>query len=173
MSTLLSLKLPVPERVVAISDSEGFAVRGLSPVQVIGLYKRHAGELEPMFQRILAGVKQTGQAEPTHVEPVVLALLADTPVILAELIVLGSGGDPSDPVGFETALDIAKDLPFTVQVDALAKIGELTFTSDMPPGKFFALVATLARKVTGAMQGLNSLAASQNGSGESVAPSIS
>ncbi len=36
MSTLLSVKVPIPEEVVRVSDSEGFAVRGLSPTTSSG-----------------------------------------------------------------------------------------------------------------------------------------
>lgn len=170
MSTLLTLKAPIPSAVVKVSDSEGFVVRGLSPYQVVALYKRHTGELEPLFQRVVAGVKDSGEALHGDIEAIVLSLAAEAPRILAELIALASGGDPDNPAdavitdpvsgealtlkAFDAAALLAMHLPFPTQTDALAKIGELTFSSDMPPGKFFALVASLAKKVTGAMQTL-------------------
>jgi hypothetical protein len=180
MSTLL--KLRIPERVVRVSDDEGFVVRGLSPLDVVALYERHAGELEPMFQRIMAGVRDNGgEAKAQDLEPLVLSLLKDTPILLAELIAVASGGNPSDDSNvsipsfdggedlflpaFIAAVEVAKRLPFPVQLEALSAIGDLTFTSAMPPGKFFALVTTLAKKVTGAMENATSLAMQQSGSG--------
>lgn len=172
MSTLLAVKAPIPEKVVQVSDSEGFAVRGLSPYQIVALYRRHTGELEPLFQRVMSSAAEKGEAQAADIEAIVLSLASDAPIILAEIIALGSGGDPADmrnatitdpgsgqPVtlaSFDAAVTLARHLPFPTQTDALSKIGELTFTSDMPPGKFFALAATLAAKVTSAMQGLGS-----------------
>ncbi len=167
MSTLLNLKQPIPELVVNISDSEGFAVRGLTPYQVFSLYSRHSGELSSLFDRVMASVKDTGQPESGDIEEMVIGLLKETPTLLAELIVLGSGGDPAAPgdavvmgIGgepltlpkFDAAVYLAKHLTLSVQADALDKIGTLTFTSDMPPGKFFALVIQLATAVTGAIK---------------------
>jgi hypothetical protein len=152
MSSLLALKVPAPERIVQVSDSEGFAVRGLSPHQVFSLYKRHTGELSALFDRIMVSVRDKGEADHSDIESVVLALVADAPTVLSELIVLGSGGDADDAENFEQAFQVAQQLTLPVQVDALTKIGELTFTSDMPPGKFATLVIGMAHKVTGAIQ---------------------
>ncbi len=170
MSTLLKLAVPIPEEVVKVSDSDGFAVRGLSPSHVVALYKRHTGELEPMFQRVMASVNEQGQVQAADIETIVMSLATETPVLLAEVIALASGGDAANkepaivthPVtgeqvelpAFDAAVLIAQHMPFPVQVDALDKISRLTFTSEMPPGKFFSLVATLATKVTSAMKGL-------------------
>ena len=172
MSTLLGLKIAIPERVVQVSDSEGFTVRGLTPLQVFSLYKRHTGELSAIFDRLMDGVRDNGIAQHADIESMVLALLGDTPILIAEMIVLGSGGNADKIDDFEAAYNIASALPFPVQVDALTKIGELTFTSDMPPGKFAALIVTLIRKTLGASKTI-SLEALRNGSGESGAASAS
>lgn len=190
MSTLLKVSAPIPEHIVQLSDGEGFAVRGLSPINVIGLYQRHMGELEPMFERIMAAVQARGELAGEDIQPFLLALIAETPMLMAELIVLGSGGDPmnvdpatimdpqsGEPVTlpkFDAALAVASALPFPVQVDALSKIAELTFTQDMPPGKFVALVVAMIRKATGAMGSMTTfLKIARNGFGESGDPSIS
>lgn len=170
MSTLLNVAVPIPELLVKTSDDEGFVVRGLSPRHVVGLYKRHVGELEPLFQRVMQGVQEQGETQAADIEAIVMTLATEAPVILAEVIALASGGDANDadevtrqhPVtgesistgAFDMAVLIAQNLPFPVQVDAIDKIGRLTFVSDMPPGKFFALVAELAKKVTSAMTSL-------------------
>ena len=152
MSTLLKIRVPHPEAIVQVSDSEGFAVRGLDPHQVFSLYHRHTGELSELFTRIMANVKDNGAAGQADIEAVMLTMIQEFPTLLSELIVLGSGGDTADEAGFDEALAVAKTLTFAVQVDALTKIGTLTFTSDMPPGKFLTLVVGLLQKVTGAMK---------------------
>lgn len=190
MSTLLKITAPIQERIVQVSDGEGFAVRGLNPLNVVALYRRHMGELEPMFQQVMASAQARGTVDASDIQPLLLGLVSESPLLMGELIVIASGGDPAnvdpvtiaDPEGgdavtlpaFDAALTIAMALPFTVQVDALSKVGELTFTQDMPPGKFLALVATLLRSVSRAVQGMTaSLQRAQNGSGESGGPSIS
>ncbi len=172
MSTLLSLKVPVPERVVQVSGSEGFTVRGLSPLQVLQLYKRHTGQLSSLFDRVMASVAERGAADAADIEPIVLSLIQEAPVIVSELIVLASGGNPDDAgiADFEEALLIASQLPFPTVADCISKIAELTFTSDMPPGKFLALATKMATKLTGALQ---DLPISPNGAGMSGATSAS
>lgn len=166
MSTLLKAKKPIREAAVQLSDDESFIVRGLNPNQVQGLYYRHAGELSVLFDRVMAGFKETGTAAMVDMQSIVLGLMGDAPVILAELIVLASGGDPlnTDTVNvgtddepewvsaWDAALRIAHDLPFPVQAATLEAIGDLTFTSDMPPGKFVALVVKTAKRAAGAIQ---------------------
>lgn len=190
MSTLLKISAPIQERIVQVPGGEGFAVRGLNPLNVVALYKRHMGELEPMFQRVMAAARAKGAVDGGDIQPLLLGLISDSPLLMGELIVIASGGDPAnmelvtitDPVSrepitlpsFDAALTIGMALPFTVQVDALSKIGELTFTTDMPPGKFLALVVGLLRKVTGAVTRMTtSLQAAQTGSGASDDPSTS
>ena len=169
MSTLLALKRPIPELKVQVSSDEHFVVRGLTPVGVFSLYKRHTGQLGEMFDRVMASVRDTGSAANADIEAAVLALLRDAPVLLGELIVIGCGGSPDDIDDFETSYGIATALPFPAQVDALHKIASLTFTSDMPVGKFAALIVSLAQKATAAM-GAMTQPILANGSGESVAP---
>lgn len=190
MSTLLKISAPIQERIVQVPGGEGFAVRGLNPQNVLGLYKRHMGELEPMFTHVMAAAKAKGAVDAADIQPLLLGLISQSPILMAELIAIASGGDPgsmelvviTDPFSgeevklleFDAALTIAMALPFTVQVDALAKIGELTFSQDMPPGKFLALVLTLMRSVTGAATGMaGSLPLAPTGSGASGDPSTS
>ncbi len=190
MSTLLKISAPIQERIVQVPGGETFAVRGLNPQHVVGLYKRHMGELEPMFAHVMAAAKDKGAVNPQDIQPLLLGLISQSPILMAELVVLATGGDPAsmelvtitDPTSgepvklleFDAALAIAQSLPFTVQVDALAKVGELTFSQDMPPGKFLALVLTLMRAMTGATAGMTAcLPLAASGSGASGDPSTS
>lgn len=189
MSTLLKLSTPIPERIVQVPGGESFTVRGLSPLHVVALYKRHQGELEPTFVRVMASVQSKDGVNGTDLQSLLLSLISDSPALMGELIVIASGGDASatnevsikDPESdgiltlteFDAALMIAMGLPFTTQVDALQKISELTFSQDMPLKKFAPLVFKLLRQVTGAMEYVATHPLAQNGSGESAVPSTS
>lgn len=159
MSTLLKLAVPIPTLDVKVSDTESFGVVGLTPTGAWGLYNRHTGALSDVFDRMVADYKAQGTIETGDVQTVIAGLLKDFPLLMADVVALGSGGslDEADIDEFEKARDIAIRLPFPVQVDALTKIGQLTFTSDMPPGKFLALVISLIQAGTGALAKMSTL----------------
>lgn len=147
--SLRKLKVPVPVAVVQVSDEDSFPVRGLNPSDLLGLYHRHTGELSGLFEKLAASYQANGNnVEAADVQQVAFALLQDAPQILAEVIAIAADGDPSDEENWAIDVAIAGKLPFPVQADALQKIGALTFTSDMPPGKFVALVAGAVMKAT-------------------------
>jgi hypothetical protein len=142
-----------------------FAVRGLTTDMVVGLYQRHRGELGTLFDDLTANAKNGSQADITNI---VMGGLHTAPLIAAELVALASGSRPDDdavepdmpiegsdettnPDGatnWERDVQQARDLPFPVQVDALEKIAAQTFTSDMPAGKFLAVVIKMAGSAT-------------------------
>jgi hypothetical protein len=72
------------------------------------------------------------------------------PRLMAEVIAIASGSRVDDPE-FEADVDAAVDFSAGVQMDALTKIADLTFSSEMPPGKFLAVVVKLAASATAAM----------------------
>lgn len=125
--------------IVTVSEKGGFEVRGLSPYDITALVMRHRGELSAMFDQFAAKVK-SGEA----VDPAVLiaGVLETAPDIIAEVVALGSGSDPADVENWQKDVTIARTLPLGVQTDAVQKIGGLTFTSDMPPGKFLSVVVS-------------------------------
>lgn len=138
--SLRKLKNPTPQKVVKVSDDEGFVVRGLSPADVMGLYYRHTGELSNLFEKLAENYQANGnQIAASDVQTVAFSMMREAPQILAEVIALAAGGDPMSDEWSEE-VDIAKLLPFPVQADAVSKIGELSFTSEMPAGKFVSLI---------------------------------
>lgn len=149
MKSLLDLKRPSNEQLVMISDSEGFTVRGLTPAKVFTLYQRHTDALSELFEAAMENVRTNGAAGSADIENVVIALLRDAPVLLSELIVLANSDDDLDEDAFAAFYEVARQLTFPVQVDAVAKIAEATFTSDMPPGKFLTLVVGMLTRATG------------------------
>jgi hypothetical protein len=151
MSTLTKLKQPVPMKTVQVSDEEGFNVRGLNPLAVFNLYYRHSGELGELFTKFVTMAQTGAQPDGEDVGTILLSLLQSSPLIVAELIALAGGATPDDEADWYASVAIAKDLAFPVQADALEKIGALTFTSEMPAGKFLALVVKHAQAVTSAV----------------------
>jgi hypothetical protein len=154
----------------APGTEQSFTVRGVTTNQVITLYNRRRDQLEPLFARLanekLVAVSQEANAELATV------LLNQSPLLMAEVIAIAAGGNPYDdspadpehPDGmtaWQADVAMAIDLPAPVQLDALQKIGALTFSPEMPPGKF---VRVLVEMMKGATRNLSPSTASSEGS---------
>lgn len=127
---------------VKVSDGVQFAVRGLSPYDVATLYSRYQDEMANLFRRVMdkANTDQTVDVETD--------VIMKAPELVAAAITLASSIDPADNETFLKAMSTARQLPVGAQVDALEKIGGLTFTSDMPPGKFVRLIVEIMQGMT-------------------------
>lgn len=145
MSSLRKLTKPVGT--VTLADGQKFTVNGLSPSHIFGLYHRHPGELAALFSKY----SEDGELTPEDTQPVAKTLVSMAPLLMAEIIALGTGGDPFDdrPLDLDTPegatvwqgdVALAAELTMPVQIDALQKIGDLTFTAEMPPKKFFGVL---------------------------------
>jgi hypothetical protein len=131
----------IPTAEVKLSDGS-FAVRGLSLSDAVVLYRRHAGELSALFDRFAT---KPGQAvDPEETVEVVVGLIESAPYLVAEIISIAAGADSSDIEGFADIVAKMLNLPLGAQIDAVQKVGDLTFTSDMPPEKFVGLVLSVA-----------------------------
>lgn len=154
----------IPKMVISVGGESLFAVSGIYPNQVFGLYKRHREDLSSVFDSLSGRETALAQVALDSIEGIV----AQFPDLIAEIIALASGGDPDDYELFvdkntgdttgqtvwEADVAIAKRLPFPVQLDALMKIGELTFSTEMPPGKFFALLVGMIQRLNNSRQPL-------------------
>jgi hypothetical protein len=154
--------LTIPTATVQVAD-ESFIVRGLSPNDALGLYSRHAGQLSALFDEFSGKVKAE---QPVEANDFGAALLGGAPRLLAEVIAIANGGDPGRPEEWEADVAQALRFPAGVQMDALQKVADLTFSSDMPPPKFFGLVLALAQSATAQLQSAG-LKISATGSGDS------
>lgn len=134
--------LTIPKAVISVGD-EVFAVSGITAAQAFSLVRRHREELTGLFEN-LAG---RGTVEAGDVLNSIEGIVSMFPDLVAEAIVLASGVAPDSP-DLEEEIAVARQLPFPVQADALLKIGELTFTQDMPPKKFFALLAGMVQQLS-------------------------
>lgn len=144
--------LIIPTALVKVADS-GFTVRGLSPADALGLYYRHAGELSNLFEQFAGKVRAGLDVADGDVLQAGISMVNGAPQIMAEIIALGSESDPTGP-DWDADVGVALRLPAAVQIDALQKIAELSFSSDMPPGKFFGLVLQMAKSTQAALTNL-------------------
>lgn len=135
--------ITIPKAVVAVDAEQMFAVNGVTANQVFTLYRRHREDLSVLFDR-LAG---RGGPDAAEVLNSIEGIITQFPVLVAEVIALASGDIPENETEFAEAVAIAQALPFSVQTDALVKIGELTFSPDMPPKKFFALLVGMIQQL--------------------------
>lgn len=146
--------LQIPTKTVEVADGVSFTVRGFSPNDAVGLYHRHAGDLSSLFDEFAANVKKKPKgkdSDAVDVKALGVNMVGAAPRIMAEIIAIASGSDPLIVDDFEADVAMALNLSGGASMDALSKIGDLTFTSDMPPGKFLAVVVKLAQSATAAM----------------------
>lgn len=134
--------ITIPKAVVSVGD-EVFVVSGITANQVFNLYRRHREDLSTLFDT-LAG---RGTIEASDVLNSVEGIIAMFPDLVAEVIAMASGDKPEDGDGWLEALTMAAALPFPIQTEALLKIGELTFSPEMPPKKFFALLVGMIQRM--------------------------
>lgn len=158
--------LPNPMKTVEVAEGVSFTVRGFSPNDALALYHRHAGILSTMFDDFVSQQKKirgkAAEAPAVDVKELGVGLVNGAPRLLAEIIAIASGSIAPEPhmkgdelvrveSEFEADVRAALNLSAGVQVDALTKIADLSFSSDMPPGKFLTVVVQLAQSATAAM----------------------
>ena len=135
--------ITIPKAVVSVGG-ELFTVSGITANQVFNLYRRHKADLSQLFDN-LAG---RGDAEPGDMLNSIEGIVAQFPKLSAEALAMAAGDKP-DAEGWDEAVDLAERLSLAVQTDALLKIGELTFSPEMPAKKFFALLVGMIQQLNG------------------------
>lgn len=129
----------IKTELVKVSDKGGFEVRGLSPYDLTAMFMRHRGELSAIFDAFAAKA-QAGQAVVEDDAMMMIASTLETaPLLVAEIIALATGADPIQDEDWIKDVAVARQLSLGVQTDALSKIAILTFTEEMPAGKFVSL----------------------------------
>lgn len=139
--------ITIPKREVPVDGEQKFTVSGVSADQVFGLYSRHREDLSTLFDNLAGRNRVEGAEVINSIE----GIITQFPLVVAEGIALASGSRPDEEHWAED-VTVARSLPLPVQVDALMKIGELTFSPDMPPKKFFALLVGLIQQLNGSSQ---------------------
>jgi hypothetical protein len=136
--------IKLPEAQIELPGGDKFSVRGLSLDDIAFLMSRHGDELRTLFDSFAAQGEVTTDAIAAFAIPVIRT----APVIAAELIACGAGEVDDE------SIQIARSLPFPVQVDALEKVARLTFEAGGGPKKLLETVIRLAQGTTGLLQSL-------------------
>ena len=119
-----------------------FSVRGLTIEDLTALFRRHSSVMSGLFDRMVSDPEAA-----LEVSAVLGArLLDEAPDLMVEVIAMAA----DEP---ERA-DVVRKLPFPCQVDALEKIGALTFASEAELKKALETVILMASGATKTLQGL-------------------
>lgn len=118
----------------------GLTVRGLSFVDISSLVRDHYALLAKVFD----GVKTD---EDFDVKKIVGKFAPAMPPLVAAIIAHGCGEPKS--------IDVAARLPFGVQIEAVQKIGELTFAIEGGAKKVFQMVMAAMQNSGAVMADLN------------------
>lgn len=124
-----------------------FAVRGLSLDDVAALVAVHGPVMETFFTKY-QGI-DVADADSMAIG---MELLGKAPALVANVIAVAA----DEPKLWTKVLK----MPVAIQMDALQKIGKLSFDASGGPGNFFGLVKQMVVGMTGLMGNLNP---SQNG----------
>ncbi len=134
--------LKLASALVEVSDGEQFTVRGLSLDDISFLVTRHSAKLAALY----AQFKLRDDIGEDNMMGLALDLLKQAPELAADMIACASG-DHEDS-------ELAAQLPFPVQLDALEKLVTLTFTVAGGPKKVLEIVIRLAQGTTGLLESL-------------------
>lgn len=134
----MSLASYRPKRLsVEIDSDNSFEVRGLSLTDVAIVFQAHQEVVQDIYIKIAARAG-VAMSEAVMVD-MVRGIVEATPGLVTTLIALAA-----DEIDQQAAVH---DLPVPVQVDALEKIGELTFTDMAGAKKFIAGIGRLLRRL--------------------------
>lgn len=154
----------IPRETVRVGE-EGFEVRGMSFDDVSRIVVKHAAVAAGLFTQFMA--RAEGQeAAQIDLKAVGRDLIADAPAVVVDIILLAGDSDITE--GKQPSADrvTVRSLPIPVQMDALDKIGRLTFTSEETLGKMLEMVIGTMDSAMRAGQSLNR--PSLNGGGSSA-----
>jgi len=109
--------LVIPTETIKIPGNDDLVVRGLGADSIIFLVRHHSETLENLYGGVTEGTIDTDNPEA-----LALALANQSPNLIAMIIACGVG----EPEQWETA----GKLPFSIQIDALIKIGRLSLSAE-------------------------------------------
>lgn len=124
-----------PERHEFVLKGGSFHVRGLSLEDVSRLVNHHLPDLEALFDLFSSGQLDSD----SNLRPLVMSLVREAPGLAANLIALAS--DEPD------SAKQAATLPAPVQIDAILKIGDMTFSEVGGIKKGMEGIAALLKRV--------------------------
>lgn len=141
--------LVVATATVKTSGGE-FTVRGLSLTDILFLVSKHRAAMKALFDKFVKGQSDVALESYSNLGA---ALIESAPDVAAEIIALAA----DEPEEIETV----KRISFPAQIEALERIGDLTFAAEGSPKK---VVETVIRVLSGATNLLNDHLTSKVGS---------
>jgi hypothetical protein len=123
---------------VNVAGGAGFDVGGLDSDSILRIFRRHSADLRELFDNLVVG----SAISLDQASALGGALLTSAPHIAAEIVAEAAGYPDA------AAIEIFRQLPAPILMDALDKIAGLTFTSEMPPKKVIETVARMLRGVS-------------------------
>ena len=122
-----------PERREVMLKGGSFHIEAITPIHLAILIRTHLPDLEAVFTLIENGKKLTLEQGTEFVA----SLIAQAPGLAANIIALSAGE--------ESAVDVAKKIPFPSQVDVIMQIAEMTFAEVGGVKKFMGILTNLLR----------------------------
>jgi len=119
--------LRLPTELVEVPGGGEFTVRGLSLTDMRALVTKYSTELAQLFE-LFSQDGSTDEARIGNAAATAARFINESPSIAAEVIAIASGE--------KDVFEIVLGLPFPIQVDALTKVGKLTFASEDSAKKF-------------------------------------
>ena len=136
----------LPVEKVAVGEGF-FLVRGLSLTDITPIINAHFPVVASLFQQFTADLQAEGpQTEKGLGERIGSAgrtILQDAPEVVVEIITAALDDEDRDGLA-----DIVRRLPIPAQMEALEKIGRLTFTSEAVVGKTLEMVIAALETTT-------------------------
>lgn len=130
---------------VEVAPGESFPVRGLSLPDVTRLVRNHGGALSQLVEAFASG--QMGAALE-DIGSLASKLMDQAPAAASEAIALAaSRGNPT-----LEEIEIAATLPIGVQLDAIEKIGRLTFGTEGAAKKALEMFVKVARGMSSTLK---------------------
>lgn len=125
-----------PTRTVG-KGKNAFDVRGLSLSDIQVLATAYYADLENLV--VMYGNVSNDVLAMSNTQAFLIEIARTAPALAADIIVLASDAEDR-----QRAHDIARRLPFPLQIDALEKVTKLTFEDVGGPKNFFATLQSLA-----------------------------
>lgn len=147
-----------------MDDGQKFDVRAITTNDLMTMVSDHGAALGSAFAQLQLQQQQGGELDGDVIRDAIFGLARDFPDMAAAVIALASDSYR------EGGMEIARDLPFTDQVQALEKIFGMTFRSE---GAVKKLLETVVAAITSVASGLTQNAGLLNGIGESDGSAIS
>lgn len=132
-----------PETLTVSTKKVSFEVRGLSFIDLSSVVRTHYEDLESLFE-LYAADSASGAVTNLAIARYATTLIKEAPGLVAHIIAL-SADEPA-------MVDRAAKLPLLAQMDALQKIGKLTFEEIGGVKKMMAMIGQLAGDLRGSAE---------------------